>query len=444
MNSIKLSDHFTYGRLLRFVWPSIVMMVFLSVYSVVDGLFVSNFVGKEALAAVNLAYPLIMLLASFGMMVGTGGSALIAKVYGEGDADRSRALFTLLAVFAVVGSVVLMIVGLFFLDPVLRLMKAEGPLFTLAYEYGFILLLSLPFFVVANAFQTFFIAAERPKIGLVVMVLSGVSNMVLDALFIAVFGWGVIGAAIATALAQVVGSVFALAFFFVNKTSWLRFARPVWDLRGIGQSCLNGCSELLTNAAASVVSMLYNYQLMVYVGADGVAAYSVIMYVAFIFAAIFVGFTFGTEPIVSFHFGAQNKDELKNLFRKGIAVAIGGGVIMVACAELFAPVLASWFVGYDRELYDMTVYAFRIYALSYLICGVPIFASGWFTALNNGPVSAAISAIRTLICETAAVMLLPLVLGVTGIWAAILVAETLALIVAVIFFAAFRKRYGYV
>lgn len=441
--AIRLSDRFSYGRLVRFALPSIAMMIFISVYSMVDGLFVSNFTGKEALAAVNLVYPLAMALGSIGFMFGTGGAALVAKTMGEGDEVRANRLFTFIALAAAALSVALCAVGAFALEPLLGFLGADGQLLDLSLLYGRVLLAALPFSVLQNMFQSFFIAAEKPYVGLAVTVAAGLANIVLDYLFIAVLGWGIAGAAVATMIGQVLGAAVSVAYFARSRTSRLRFARPVHDLRALGKACVNGSSELMTEVAASVVSTLYNFQLLMLLGADGVAAYGVIMYVNFVFTAVFFGFAMGTGPVVSYHYGAQNKDELKSLFRKSLVLVGGAGVAMFAASQLFGGALVGVFVGYDPDLVALTLHGFRIYSVSFLMAGFNIYGSAFFTALNNGKVSALISFMRTLVFETSTVMLLPLVWGVDGVWSAIIVAEACALVLTVGFLVYLRKPYGY-
>ena len=441
--AIRLSDRFSYGRLVRFALPSIAMMIFISVYSMVDGLFVSNFTGKEALAAVNLVYPLAMALGSIGFMFGTGGAALVAKTMGEGDEVRANRLFTFIALAAAALSVALCAVGAFALEPLLGFLGADGQLLDLSLLYGRILLAALPFSVLQNMFQSFFIAAEKPYVGLAVTVAAGLANIVLDYLFIAVLGWGIAGAAVATMIGQVLGAAVSVAYFARSRTSRLRFARPVRDLRALGKACVNGSSELMTEVAASVVSTLYNFQLLMLLGADGVAAYGVIMYVNFVFTAVFFGFAMGTGPVVSYHYGAQNTGELKSLFRKSLVLVGGAGVAMFAASQLFGGALVGVFVGYDPALVVLTLHGFRIYSVSFLMAGFNIYGSAFFTALNNGKVSALVSFMRTLVFETSTVMLLPLVWGVDGVWSAIIVAEACALVLPVGFLVYLRKPYGY-
>lgn len=440
---LQLSEHFTYKKLLRFVLPSIVMMIFTSIYGVVDGLFVSNYVGKTAFAAVNLVMPLLMLLSALGFMMGTGGSAIVAKTLGQGDKERANRYFSMMVYVTVVGGVVLTVLGLVFLRPIVTALGAEGEMIGECLIYGRISLASLTFFMVQNVFQSFFVAAEKPHLGLGVMVAAGVTNMVLDYLFIAILGWGIAGAAAATAAGETVGGIVPLIYFFRKNTSLLRLTKTKIKGKILLKACTNGSSELMTNLSMSLVNMLYNVQLMRLAGEDGVAAYGVIMYVNFIFLATFIGYSIGSAPIVGYHFGAQNHYELKNLFQKSMRLIGGwGGLLMLLAFALSGP-LAQFFVGYDAELLAMTSHGLRLYALAFLVSGFNIYGSAFFTALNNGLVSAVISFLRTLVFQMAAVLILPRLLGLNGIWLAILVAELLALGVTLQFFIRKKKVYHY-
>ena len=441
--AIQLSDHFTYQRLLRFVFPSIVMMIFTSVYGVVDGLFVSNFVGKTPFTAINFIFPVIMILGAVGFMLGTGGTAVVAKTLGEGDSDRANKYFSMLTYVAIISGVVLAILGIIFVRPIGALMGAEGELLDDAVIYCRVVLLGLPFFMLQNAFQNFFITAEKPKIGLYVTIAAGVTNIVLDALFIAAFSWGLVGAAAATALSQFVGGVIPLFYFGRKNTSLLRLGKTQFYGKTLLHVCINGSSELMSNISASVVTLLYNAQLMKYAGEDGIAAYGAIMYVSFVFVAIFIGFVIGAAPIVSFHYGADNRSELKSLFKKSTILVGVGGSLMAITAMLLAAPLSQLFVGYDRALYEMTLNGFIIFAFHYIVAGFNIFGSSFFTALNNGTVSAVISFLRTLVFQCASVLLLPLIFELDGIWYSIVVAELLSFAVTVFFIIFKRKKYGY-
>lgn len=440
---IQLSEHFTYKKLLRFVLPSIVMMIFTSIYGVVDGLFVSNYVGKTAFAAVNLVMPLLMMLSALGFMMGTGGSAIVAKTLGQGDKERANRYFSMMVYVTVVGGVVLTLLGLVFLRPIVTALGAEGEMIGECLIYGRISLASLTFFMVQNVFQSFFVAAEKPHLGLGVMVAAGVTNMVLDYLFIAILGWGIAGAATATAAGETVGGIVPLIYFFRKNTSLLRLTKTKIKGKILLKACTNGSSELMTNLSMSLVNMLYNVQLMRLAGEDGVAAYGVIMYVNFIFLATFIGYSIGSAPIVGYHFGAQNHYELKNLFRKSMRLIGGWGVLLMLLAFALSGPLAQFFVGYDAELLAMTSHGLRLYALAFLVSGFNIYGSAFFTALNNGLVSAVISFLRTLVFQMAAVLILPRLLGLNGIWLAILVAELLALGVTLQFFIRKKKVYHY-
>lgn len=440
---IRLSDHFSYSKLLRFTLPSISMMVFTSIYGVVDGLFVSNFAGKTPFAAVNLVMPFIMILGGMGFMIGTGGTALVSKLMGEGKKDEAHSTFSMMVLFTLLLGIVLSAVGFLTMRPVSYFLGATDAMIDDCVLYGRIVTGFTFAFMLQNVFQSFFIAAEKPRLGLIVTVAAGVTNMVLDALFIAVFNWGVAGAAIATGLSQCVGGVLPLIYFLRPNDSLLRMRPTSLRLRPILQACGNGSSELMSNISSSLVGMLYNFQLMRLIGEDGVSAYGVLMYVQFIFVAIFIGYSIGCAPVVSFHFGAQNHSELKSLLRKSTLLMASGGVLLTIAARLLAAPLARLFVGYDAGLFELTSHAFRLFSWSFLLAGFNIFTSGFFTALNNGAISAAISFLRTLVFQTSSVLILPLLLDVDGIWWAITVAEIFAFLISLMFLYLKRNKYHY-
>ena len=443
MQAIQLSDHFTRKRLLRFSLPSIVMMVFTSIYGVVDGYFVSNYTGKTPFAAVNLIMPFLMILGGVGFMFGTGGGALIAKTMGEGKAEKADKLFSMTVFASILCGLVLTAVGLLFLRPFARLMGAEGELLENSLLYGTINLIALPFYILQYEFQCLFATAEKPKLGLYVTVASGVANMVLDWLLVAVLPFGLAGAAAATATSQFIGGVFPLIYFARKNSSRLHLTRCRLELRPLGRICANGSSELMGNISMSLVSMLYNVQLMQYAGEDGIAAYGVLMYVSMIFQAIFIGYSVGTAPIVSYHYGAQNREELKSLLRKAIFIVAIAALCMFAAGELLAAPLSRLFVAYDEELLQMTTHAFAIFSFSFLFSGFAINGSSFFTALNDGLTSARISVLRTLVFQVAAVLLFPLLWGLDGIWFSIVAAEIMAVLATIFFLLKKQKKYGY-
>lgn len=440
---IQLSDHFTYRRLLRFTLPSIIMMIFTSIYGVVDGLFVSNFAGKTQFAAVNLIMPFPMLLAAVGFMLGTGGSAMVAKTLGEGKQDLAKKYFSMLVIVAVVAGAALAGLGVIFIRPVAQLLGADGDMLVYCVQYGRLLMAALPFFMLQNLFQSFFVTAEKPTLGLIVTVAAGVTNMILDYLLIGVLATGVIGAALATGISQMVGGLIPLIYFIRKNSSKLRLCRTSIDKGVLTKSCLNGCSELMTNVSMSVVNMLYNFQLMRLAGENGVAAFGVIMYVNFIFVAIFIGYSIGSAPIVGYHYGAGNHSELHNMLRKSLTVILGSGVCMLVLAILLSPTLSSIFVGYDAQLHEMTQRGFTLYSLSFVLMGFNIYGSAFFTALGNGLVSALISFLRTLLFQIAAILILPIFLGLDGVWLAVLAAELLAAVVTLYFLIVKKKQYHY-
>ena len=440
---IQLSDHFTFGRLLRFTWPSIVMMVFTSIYSVVDGIFVSNFAGKTAFAAVNLIMPYLMVFGTLGFMIGTGGTALISMTLGMGDKKKANELFSMLTYASILCGVIFTILSIVFLRPAAILMGAAGQMLEDCVLYGTIIQLALTAYLLQYAFQSFCITAEKPNLSLAMMVTAGVCNMVLDALFVAVFRWGLVGAAVATAIAQYLGAMIPFIYFIRPNDSLLRLGKCSFDGKALLRACANGSSELMGSLSMSLVSMLYNLQLIRYAGENGIAAYGVIMYVNFFFVSVFIGFTIGAAPIIGYNHGAENHGELKNMFRKSLMVVGIFAAAMTGSALVLAKPLAGIFVGYDPELLDMTVRGFVVYSLSFLLCGFNIFGSSLFTALNNGLISAVISFVRTLVCQIAAVLLLPLIFGLDGIWWAIVASEAVALVLTVFCFFRFRNRYHY-
>ena len=440
---IKLSDHFTYGRLFRFVLPSVAMMLFTSIYGVVDGIFVSNYAGKTEFAAVNLIWPFVMLLGAFGFMIGTGGSALVSITLGEGKKKEANKYFSMLIYVTIGMGLLLTVLGIIFTPQIAKLLGAEGKMLTESVIYGRFLLIGLMPFMLQNVFQSFLVTAEKPSFGFVITVLAGVTNMVLDYVLVGVLKGGVEGAALATVASQFVGGIIPLLYFIKPKKSILCLTKAGLDLCALWKACFNGSSELMTNISLSLVNMLYNFQLLRFAGEDGIAAYGVIMYVNFIFVAVFLGYAIGTAPIVGYHYGAGNKDEMHNVYKKSIYFNIVAGIVMFLVAIALSGVLAGIFVGYDKTLYEMTRYGFIIYSVSFVVMGLNIYASSFFTALGNGLVSALLSFLRTLLFQVVALLVLPLFFELNGIWFSIVAAEGAALILTVILFISFRKKYGY-
>lgn len=440
---IQLSEHFTYQKLIKFTIPTIIMMIFTSIYGVVDGIFVSNCVGSDAFAAVNLIMPALMILGTVGFMIGTGGSALVSKTIGEGNKEKANEYFSMLIYLLIIIGFVLTIVGVVLVKPIAIKLGANEAMLADCVTYGRCLILFLIPFVLQNCFQSFLIVAEKPTFGLIISIITGVTNMMLDFLFMYVFKMGVFGAALATGISQLVGGIIPLVYFMCQNNSLLRLVKTKFNWKAILQSCINGSSEMLTNLSLSLVNMLYNIQLMKYIGSDGVVAYGIIMYVGFIFIGTYLGYSIGTAPIIGYHYGAGNTDELKNLLKKSIRLIAITSLVMTGLAEIASKILASIFVSYNVELLNMTTNAIRLFSISYLISGFNIFSSSFFTALNNGVVSAAISFLRTLLFQIAMILLLPLIWGVNGIWLAVVFAEILALIVSFVFLILNRKRYQY-
>lgn len=442
---IQLSDHFSYGKLIRFTLPSMAMMVVTSIYGVVDGFFVSNYAGKTPFAAVNLIMPFLMIVATVGFMFGTGGTAIVAKTLGEGKSQKANELFSLIVYVAFALGVVLSALGIAFIRPIAIFLGAEGELLHNCIIYGRIFLSALPFYVLQLLFQSFFVTAEKPHLGLAVTICSGITNMVLDAVLVTQLPqeYKLAGAAVATAMSQLVGGVFPLFYFFRKNSSILRLGKTSWDGRSIRKACVNGSSEFMSNVSMSIVAILYNFQLLKYAGENGVAAYGVMMYASMIFSGAFMGYSIGTAPVTGYHYGAGNRKELKSILRKSLVIIGCFGVLMVTAAEICAAPVARIFVGYDKELLELTDSGFRIFALAFLFMGFAIFGSGFFTALSDGLTSALIAFLRTLVFQTAAILILPLIWGIDGVWLSIVMAEVMAVVLTVIFLKVKQPKYGY-
>lgn len=441
--NIKLSEHFGYKKLLRFTLPSIIMMVFTSIYCVVDGFFVSNYAGKTQFAAVNLIMPFLMIFGAVGFMIGTGGSALVSMKLGQKKPEKANEIFSLLIYGLIAVGLVFTVVGIAAMRPVAHKLGATADMLDYCVTYGRIIMVALVPFMLQNVFQSFLVTAEKPQLGLYITISAGVTNMVLDWLFLAVFQMGIAGAALATAISQFIGGVIPLIYFILPNKSPLRLGRTHFDGKAILKACTNGSSEFMTNVSMSVVNMLYNFQLIKLAGQNGVSAYGVIMYVNMFFVAIYLGYSIGSAPIVAYHYGAENTDELKALLKKSLRIIFTAALFITVLAHILAPVLSSMFVGYDKELYELTEHGFRIYAISFMLAGFNIYASSFFTALNNGLISALISFGRTLVFQILSVLILPIFFGINGIWSSIVVAEVLALVLSAVCLIKSRKKYHY-
>lgn len=440
---IQLSEHFNFKKLLRFTFPSIIMLIFTSIYGVVDGFFVSNYAGKEPFTAVNFIMPVLMLLGCFGFMFGTGGGALISKTMGEGKSEKAKSTFSLIVYTSIICGIVLSVLGFILIKPVASILGAQGQLLTDSVTYARIILIAIPAYILQYEFQCLFVTAGKPSLGLYVTIAAGLTNMILDALFVAVFKWGLEGAAAATAISQFVGGLVPLIYFSCPNSSLLRLGKTHFDGKALLKTCTNGASELMSNISMSIVSMLYNAQLLKYAGEDGVAAYGVLMYVSLVFQAVYIGYSVGTAPIISYNYGAQNHTELKSLLKKSLISISIFAVIMFAASLALSKPLSYIFVGYDKELLNLTVRAFSIFSFSFLFSGYAIFGSSFFTALNNGLISALISFMRTLVFQIAAVLIFPLIWQVDGIWLSIVAAEVMSVIVTILFLKANKKKYQY-
>ena len=441
---INLSEHFTYKKLIKFTLPTIIMMIFTSIYGVVDGIFVSNIVGSNAFASINLIMPAIMIIGTIGFMIGTGGSAIISKTLGEADNKKANRQFSMLIYLEIILGIIFTIIGLIVLEPVAKLLGATQDMMNDCLIYGRILLIGMTAYMLQNSFQSFMVVAEKPTLGLVISIIAGITNMVLDFLFMFVFKWGIAGAGLATITSQFVGAIIPMVYFARKNSTMLKLGKTKFELSTILKTCTNGSSEMVTNLSMSVVNILFNMQLMKFAGANGVSAYGIIMYVGFIFTGTYMGYSIGTAPIVGYHYGSNNTDELKSLLNKSIKLLGIVAIIMTALAEILAKPLASIFVSYDKELLEMTINAIRLYSLSYIISWFNIYASSFFTALNNGFISALISFLRTLVFQIICILILPAIWKLNGIWLSVVVAEILSIIVSIICFIKNKNKYKYV
>lgn len=441
---IELSGHFSYRRIIKSVIPSILMVLVSSVYGVFDGLFVSNFAGSTAFAAINLVMPVLIITGAVGFMIGTGGGALVSKTKGEGDNEKANRQFSLLIWIALVCGMILAVIVFIFFPNIVVWLGADDNMMRDCVLYGRVSLIALPFYILQMVFQPFFMAAEKPMLGTKLSVICGVINIIGDALFVGLWRCGVIGAAIATGLGQMVGCVYPLIYFSSKKnTSSLSITKCSWDSKTILKSCSNGISEYVGNIAFCIVSLCYNLQLMSYIGENGVSAYGVVMYVGMIFVSAFMGFSIAMTPVVGFHYGAQNKEELHSLLKKSIVIMFSFGVILFLLAQLTATATTRIFVGYDQELMNLTLWAYRIYSINFVLCGINMFVSAFFTGLNNGFVSALGATARSLVFELGCVFVVPMIFGIDGIWMSVNIAEFLSCIFSFTLLAIFRKRYGY-
>lgn len=440
---IGLTGHYSVTRLVKTSLPLIAMMIVTSIYSVIDGYFVSNFAGSTEFASMNLVWPVLSLASAIGLMIGTGGSALVSKTLGEGDRRKAEGIFTMLVRVSIAVGCIVSVLLIVFMKDIVTALGAKGDMIPLAEEYGRIVSLGMVGFILQMEFQSFYMTAERPQLGTMMSIVSGVVNIALDALFIIAFGWGLEGAAVATAVSLGIGGAFPLVYFSSSSNkSNLKFIKGCGtDWKALGKACSNGISEYVGNVALSIVSIGYNIQLMKYIGENGVSAYGVIMYVGFIFGSVFIGYNLCASQVIAYNYGAGNRKELRSLLGKSLILIGTAGLILTAAAQLSAPLLSRIFVGYDDGLSELTVHALRLYMVSFLLCGFNTFCSAWFTALNNGIVSAVAAFSRTLVLELGTVFILPSIIGIDGIWFSVSVAEILAFLMTLTLIFCFRKRY---
>lgn len=448
MSHISLSEHFTYPKIFKIVIGPVLMMIFSSFYSVVDGIFLSAYAGDGAFSGVNLIFPYIMILGGVGFMLGTGGVALVTKTLGEGDKKKANSYFSLVLYFAIALGVIITIVGYFTVEPFARMMASLSSsntdlMIDAAIRYGHTMVLGITLFMLQNIFQSFFSGAEKPLMGFVFIAGAGILNILLDWLFVGVLSMGVEGAAYATIIGQFVGGVLPILYFSLYKKLPFKLGKCKLEIKPLLKIMGNGSSEFVSNIASSIVSVCYNMQLLRYIGPDGVSAYGVCMYMNYLFMAIFLGYSVGVAPIIGYNYGAQNHDELHNVFKKSLIIIGIVGFCMLGLGEGVGPIFASVFANGNEHLNQIATKAMRIYSFVYLTAGFSIFGSAFFTGLNNGLISAIISIVRALIFELSMVWLLPIGMGGDGIWLASPLAEIASTIITVYFYIHEQKKYKY-
>lgn len=441
--SYKISEHFNIKKIIIFTLPSIGMMLISSIYGVVDGFFVSNYIGSNAFAAVNIVWPFEMILGSFGLMIGAGGSALVSKTMGEQKYDLANRYFSMLIIFVIIFGMFISILGIIFNPYIIHLLDLDQETINNCNIYANVLFIFLIFFMLQNIFQSFNIVASKPEMGIITMILSGITNILLDYIFIVILNMGIFGAALATGLSQFAGAIVPFIFFINKNSTLLRIKFVKIDFKIILKTSYNGISEMLSSISFSLVSILYNIILLSYIGINGVNAYGVILYISYIFISIYFGYSMGISPIISYNYGAKNKKELNNIFNISLVLICSVSILLTFIGYIFAKQLSSIFVNYDKELLNLTTHALHINVFSFLFCGYNIFASSLFTALNNGTVSLILSFLRSLIIQVVCILTIPILFGSEGIWFAGVVSDIISLIISIIFIFKYRNKYGY-
>lgn len=439
---INLKEHFDSRKIIKFTLPTIIMTLFTSIYGIVDGIFVSNIINSNAFASINLIMPFTLILGSIGFMFGTGGSALVSKILGENESKKAKEYFSVLIYSLIIIGVIISIISFIFMKPIATFLGAKDELLEMSMLYGKILMFSLPFLFLQNCFQSFMIVAERPKIGLVISLISGISNMILDYIFIYLFKFGIIGAGGATAISQFIGGIIPLVYFGRKNTTTLKLVKTKLLIKPIINTCYNGLSEMVSNISYSIVNILFNLQIMKYIGVNGIVAYGIINYVSFIFISVYLGFSTGAIPIISYHYGAKNKDEIKNLLKIGVRILFVVSIILTLIAEIFSKIFASIFVAYDTELLKLSTTAFRLFSVSYLISWFNLYVSSFFTALNDGRTSAVISFSRAFVGQIIMILVLPILFGINGLWLAATFSEIISLFISLIFLIKYKDKYN--
>lgn len=425
-----IGREFGFFSLLKFALPSVIMMMVMGLYSMVDSMFVSRFVSTNALSAINVVYPVINLLIGLGVMLASGGSAVIAAKMGAGKTDEARRDFSMIVTIGLASSIVIAVAGLIFIRPIVTFLGASELLVDYAVTYLAIILMFAPANMLQMLFQMFFVTAGRPGLGLTFIIGAGLVNAVLDYVFIVPLGMGIAGAALATGIGYLIPAAAGLIFFFGKKKE-LYFTKPKFSAAVLGSSCSNGSSEMVSNLSMAVVTLVFNRIMMNLAGEDGVAAVTIVMYAQFLLSSIFMGFSLGVQPVISFHHGAGNRRNLKGIYRHCIVFIAIAAVSVFAVAMTLGPTLTTIFTPKDTNVWTLAVRGFMILPFCFLLEGFSIYASAAFTALGDGKTSALISFLRTFLFILTGLLTLPLAFGIDGVWLAVPVAELCSVLVVI-------------
>ncbi len=439
-----LAKKFSLASLLLFAAPNIIMMIVLSMYIIVDGMFVARFIGTTALSAINMFYPAICFEMALGIMIATGGSAIAAKKLGEGKQKEAQNNLSFLMVVEGSFGIVIAVVGNLFTAEIVSFLGASAAQAPLSITYAKIIFSFAPAFFLQTAFQTFFVTAGKPALGLIVTILGGVANILLDYIFMAPLRLGVTGAAIATGIGYCIPAMVGVIFFLKAKTNPFHFVRPRFDGKVLLQACANGSSEMVTNLSNAVTTFLFNFTLLQFYGEDGVASITIILYFQYLFTALYFGYSNGIAPIISYKYGNDDRKQLQALFKNSVLFLIISSIAANVLLHFTISKLLTIFTAENSPVYQITLHGFSIYSMAFMIMGLGIFSSAMFTAFSDGITSAIISFSRTFLFIVGAILLLPAILGERGVWLAVPIAEAFGFLISILYLIGKKQKFHYI